>query len=129
MRKKILVVDDDPAILKLLEMYLVEAGYAVLKCGDGVQAVKIAKREAPDLVIMDIMMRDMDGITSANKLKQEEITSNIQLIFLTGLQSKQQELARGNEVAGHMIFAKPFDAKKLVDKINDLLNETNRTGS
>jgi len=123
MGKKILVVDDDPSVLKVLSLSLRTAGYDVLTCDHGKEAAGLAKRERPDLVIMDIMLEDTDGIESSAELKKEETTRNIPVIFLTGLQSRRDEREQGNEIAGRLIFAKPFDSQKLVQRIHALLDK------
>ena len=83
MKKRILIADDDMAIVRLLSLQLQARNFDVLKAYDGSECVKIALKEAPDLIIMDIKMPNGDGIWAFEKLLQSDITRNISVIFLT----------------------------------------------
>jgi len=82
-KKRILIADDDMAIVRLLSLQLQARNFDVLKAYDGSECVKIALKEAPDLIIMDIKMPNGDGIWAFEKLLQSDITRNISVIFLT----------------------------------------------
>ena len=81
LKKKILIVDDDPKIVKLISMRLMTKGYEVFVSNDGVDCVKIAQREVPDLILLDIMMPHRSGLRAFEKLLQLDIT-RVYLLFL-----------------------------------------------
>jgi DNA-binding response OmpR family regulator len=119
-KKRILIVDDELAILALLGERLISAGYDVLKAENGSDAISIAKEKMPDLIILDIMMPDIDGVTVSQILKEDEPTKNIPVIFLTALQGKKEEMS-GHKSGKNIIFAKPFDSKELLAAIKQLI--------
>lgn len=82
---KVLVVDDDIRILRVLQDMLIPNGYEVLLAENGTEAIEIAQREKPDLILMDIMMPITDGYTACSILKSGKNTSKIPLIMLTGV--------------------------------------------
>jgi len=88
--KKILVVDDNVTIMRLLEKRLTAEGYSVLTACDGKQGFAIASREVPDLIVSDVDMPVMDGGEMVSKLKSMPLTSRIPVIFLTGLITKDE---------------------------------------
>lgn len=112
MPKKILVVDDEPDAVRMMELRLLHEGYEVLKAYDGAQAVKMARKERPDLILLDILMPVMDGAKVAETLRELPETKNIPVIFVTCLFTKEdamQETVRG----GTLFVAKPYDAEDL----------------
>ena len=121
MTKKILIVDDEPMILKQLEQRLVTEGYEIVKATNGDEAVQKALESRPDLVIMDILMPGMDGLEAVTSLRQHRETKDTPVIFLTALQRREDEVKQGHKVGKELIFAKPFDGKELVENIRKLL--------
>ncbi|MDD5291895.1 MAG: response regulator [Candidatus Omnitrophica bacterium] len=120
-KKKILVVDDEVAILIVLTERLSSAGYDVIKADNGMDALDIAKEKLPDLIILDIMMPQMDGMAVSQRLKENDSTKDIPVIFLTALQGKGEE--SGSHKSGkNVIFSKPFDSKELLAKIKQLIS-------
>ena len=85
MPHKILIVDDEPFMLRLIQHHLEQAGYELIKARNGREALDIAAREVPRLVIMDAMMPNMDGFTALRQLKQDPSTRSIPVIMLTSL--------------------------------------------
>ena len=83
MKKRILIADDDVAIVRLLSLRLQARNFDVLKAYDGSECMKIALKDAPDLILMDIKMPNGDGIWAFEKLLQSDITRNISVIFMT----------------------------------------------
>ncbi|MFA9452643.1 MAG: PleD family two-component system response regulator [Candidatus Aminicenantaceae bacterium] len=117
MKKKILVVDDDKIMLKMLERSLSGNGFSLAQAANGKDAVFLAKTWRPDLIVLDIMMPEMDGCEAAEKLKHNPDTKDIPIIFLTSLLSKEEE----NEspgCSGQICLAKPFDEHKLLAEIH-----------
>lgn len=124
-KKKILIVDDEKDILLTLGKRLTAAGYSVLTADNGVDALTLAKSKHPDLIILDIIMPTMEGSEVAAKLKENPLTKNIPVIFLTAILSKEEELNKKHMIADHIIFAKPFDSEELLSYINEfMLNMT-----
>jgi len=119
--KRILIVDDDPAIRRLLEAGLKRSGYEVDATGDGKTAVGLAQQKKPDLIILDIIMSGMDGTAVGGVLKEDSRTENIPIIFLTGLKSKEDKDA--DVGTGPIVLPKPFNMDVLLKKIDDLIRK------
>ena len=120
MEKKILVVDDEPEIVQFLGLRLANSGYKVLKAYDGNEAIKIAKKELPDLIVLDILMPKLDGSKTASMLKEDPETKDIPVIFLTCLFTKEDE-KDGNVRGGRYFVAKPYDGEELLKVIKENL--------
>ena len=119
--KKILVVDDEKDILKMLEKKLTAEGYSVITASNGHDAVTLARTKSPDLIVLDVVMPNMEGGEVAEKLKEDVRTKNIPIIFLTALLSKNEEYKENHIIAGNITFAKPIDTKELLAQIKRLL--------
>ncbi len=122
-RKKILAVDDEVEVLGLLEKRLEASGYDVFTATNGKDALTIARREMPDLVVMDILMPEMDGSETAAKLHQDPKTKDIPILFLTCLFTKREEHLEGHEVGQNFFVAKPYEPKELLDEISKILGK------
>lgn len=122
MKRKILVVDDEVAIVRVLRDRLEIEGYEVLAAYDGAEGVEIAKRELPDLIIMDITMPNMDGLTAARLLRENPETSKIPIIMLTARGQESDEEA-GYQAGAVRYFTKPFSTRQLVREIKNILGE------
>ena len=116
-KKKILAVDDDGVVLKLLEQHLSDEGYEVFTAKDGFEALILAKTKLPHLILLDIMMPGLDGTGVGEKLKENPQTRNIPVVFLTSLVSKGEELSHGSMIGGHVFIAKPYERAKLLEII------------
>jgi len=103
--RKILIVDDDKIILKILEKWLTVAGYSVIKAFDGIEAIEKAKTYLPDLIILDIMMPKMTGPDAANAIKQDPLTKDIPIMFLSSFIKKKEEIIVLLEIVGKYIEA------------------------
>ncbi len=120
MPKRILVVDDEKDMVSVLLQRLKAGGYEAASANDGEEALRTIKKERFDLIILDIMMPIMDGTELGRILKNDPKTKNIPIIFLTALQTKQEDT--GYDIVGpDVIFAKPFDIKELMGKIDELV--------
>ena len=111
MKKRILIVDDEPGIVRLLSIRLKAKGYEVFVAHDGVKGVEIAVKEVPDLILMDVKMPHGGGIGAFEKLIQLNITKGIPVIFMTASYPK---LAIENQVlkmGAKGCIAKPFVSK------------------
>ena len=123
-KKKILAVDDEPSVLTLLEKRLTASGYEVFTTTKGKDAIEIAKREKPSLVILDILMPDMDGSETAAILHEDPATKDIPILFLTCLFTKREESIEGHEVGHNFFLAKPYDPKELLAEIEKLTKKS-----
>jgi len=118
--KKILVVDDDKAITTLLESLLLGQGYHVTKASDGLEAMVQVKNSAPDLIVLDIMMAEINGYDVCSHLKFDDNFKHIPIIILT---SREQELdPKLGRLMGIGYMRKPIDSKALLEKIQATLN-------
>jgi len=117
--KKILIVDDEPDVLKVLEKRLSNTGYQVVKAENGRRALLLAERESPDLIVLDIDMPDMDGGEVAARLKDSDATKHIPVLFLSCLVTQKEE--EYNAVGDSVFVAKPYSPDKLIDQIEMLL--------
>lgn len=121
--KKILVVDDESAILQTLRFNLERNGYAVITAGDGRTAVTLTNAERPDLVIMDIMLPVMDGIDACKEIRR---TSNVPIIMLT---AKDQEIDKvlALELGADDYVTKPFSLHEFLARVKARLRRQNGT--
>ena len=119
----ILVVDDEVQIVRVLRGYLEQSGYAVLSAHDGLEALRIARQEAPDLIILDLMLPEIDGIEVCSTLRRE---SGVPIIMLT---AKVEEIDRivGLEIGADDYVTKPFSPREVVARVRALLRRTRRS--
>jgi two-component system alkaline phosphatase synthesis response regulator PhoP len=117
---KILLVDDDPDILELLEYNLAKENYQLAKAYDGKEALEIAQVFKPALIIMDVMMPIMDGIETARKIKMMPELKNTLILFLTARGEEFTEVA-AFDAGAHDYIIKPIKPRALVSRINALL--------
>jgi CheY-like chemotaxis protein len=118
-KKKVLICDDDPVILRLLQVNLEIEGYEVVSAHHGEEAVRLASVETPDLIILDIMMPRMDGYQAAQALKGHDGTKDIPLLFLSA-KAQQADIDRGKAFGVTDYLTKPFDPGELLDVIERL---------
>lgn len=116
----ILVVDDEILNLRLMEG-LLEVNYSVLTSPDGVGAIQKAIESIPDLILLDIMMPVMDGFEVCRQLKENHLTANIPVIFLTSLDTGNYQ-EEGNNAGGIDYLAKPYNADQLLQSVAYHLN-------
>lgn len=123
MSKKILIADDDPVIIKLLQVNLEMEGYDVITAEDGEQAVRKAKSRRPDLVILDIMMPNMDGWAARQALSQVSNLKDVPVIFLSA-RAQQADIQKGYDADVAEYVTKPFDPMELLEIIDGVLKGT-----
>ncbi|MEY4383937.1 MAG: hypothetical protein RI995_1479 [Bacteroidota bacterium] len=116
---KILLVDDDPDILELLEYNLAKENYILDKANDGVEGLEKAKTFKPHLIIMDVMMPKMDGIETSRKIKALPEFKNTMILFLTARGEEYTEVA-AFDAGAHDYIIKPIKPRALVSRINAL---------
>ena len=119
-KQKILIVDDEPDILELIEYNLKKEGYQVFTASNGQEAVAEAKKTLPDLIILDIMMPKMDGIEACRIMRTMPEFKNTFMVFLTARSEEYSEIA-GFNVGADDYIAKPIKPRALVSRINAIL--------
>jgi two-component system, OmpR family, alkaline phosphatase synthesis response regulator PhoP len=120
--KRILAVDDEPHILKLVAFSLKAKGFEVLEATDGLSAVAVAEAELPDLILMDVMMPAVDGYEACRRIKANPATSAIPVVMLTA-KTQLAEQKTGLECGAKDYICKPFTPKDLVAQVEALLGE------
>ena len=121
MEKVILIVDDDYKNLKLERDLLDVCGYRTIQATDGKQGVELAKKQKPNLILMDIMMPVMDGYSACYALKKDKETREIPVIMVTAVDFElNRKLAV--EVSADGYITKPFDRRQLIDTIRPFLS-------
>jgi len=120
MKSKILVVDDEPDAVELVEFNLRGAGFDVITAGNGDEALKKARTFAPDLILLDLMLPEVDGLEVCKILRRDPATSAVPIIMLT---AKAAELDRvlGLELGADDYVTKPFSPRELVLRVKNLL--------
>ena len=118
--KKILVVDDEIDILTLLQYNLEKSGFKVIIAKDGPEAIVLARKEKPDLIVLDIMLPSMEGTEVCKAVRKSEVTGHIPIIMLT---AKSEEVDRivGLELGADDYITKPFSPRELILRIKAVL--------
>ena len=119
--KRILIADDDPVILRLIQVNLELEGYEVITANNGEEAVAQAKAENPDLVILDIMMPRLDGYQACEQLKSSDDTKDIPVIFLSA-KAQQGDIEKGRSFGVAAYLTKPFDPTELLEVVEQHLS-------
>lgn len=126
--KKILIVDDEPDILEFLQYNLKKEGYAVVTANDGKHAIKVAEAEQPDLIILDIMMPEMDGVETCRLLRSHKDFAATPIAFLTAREEDFSQIA-ALDVGGDDYVTKPIKPRVLISRIQALLRRSNRSSN
>ncbi len=121
---KILLVDDEPDILEFMEYNLKKENYIVFKASNGSDAIIIAKKENPDLIILDIMMPELDGIETCRVLREMPEFKNTLIAFLTARNEEYSQVA-GFDVGADDYISKPIKPRVLISRINALFKRYN----
>jgi len=124
--QKILIVDDEPDILELIEYNLKKEGYQVFTATNGQEGITVAKKVHPDLIILDIMMPKMDGIEACRLMRAIPEFKNTFMVFLTARSEEYSEIA-GFNVGADDYIAKPIKPRALVSRINAILRRNTGT--
>jgi two-component system alkaline phosphatase synthesis response regulator PhoP len=121
-RKKILVVEDDPDLVELLSFNLRGCGFAVSTAADGLDALKKARSIVPDLILLDLMLPELDGFGVCEILRREPETARIPMIMVTAISSQFARMA-GLEAGANDYITKPFSPKQLIARVQALLGQ------
>ena len=127
-KPRILLVDDEPMNVALLEAMMVSRGYEAIPATNGIDALDLIRQENIDLVLLDIMMPEMDGFEVCRRIKEDERLRDLPIIMLTALYSKQDRI-KGIEAGAEDFISKPFDQGEVFARIKMLLKirETNES--
>lgn len=117
---KILLVDDEPDIVEIIRFNLEQKGYQISTASDGLEAIKVAEKEIPHLIIMDVMMPNLDGIETCERLRQDDRFSDTIIMFLTARGEDYSYVAAFESGADDYV-TKPIKPKVLVSKVKGLL--------
>ena len=120
---KILIVDDEKDILEFLSYNLQKEGFEIFTASNGSAALKIAKKEVPNLIILDVMMPEMDGIETCEKIREIEALDSTLILFLTARSEEYSELA-GFSAGADDYVTKPIKPKLLICRVNALLRRS-----
>lgn len=117
--RQVLVVDDEPDILQFLEMTLQMSDYDVVTAADGLEAEALARSVVPDVIILDVMMPGIDGISVLRNLRSDPVTQEIPVVLLTA-KSSDPDVWSGWEAGANYYMAKPFDIDHLLRFLESL---------
>ena len=118
-KKKILVVDDEPQLLEMVQIRLEAANYEVITAADGQEGLEKARNEKPDLIVLDLMLPKLDGYRVCRMLKFDEKYKNIPIILFTA-RAQDSDRQMGKEVGADVYITKPFDSEVLLAEIKKL---------
>jgi len=119
-QKKILIVDDEEDIQKLLKIRLEQEGFTILIAGDGEKGIKVAESEMPDLIILDIMMPKIDGYSCLKEIRRTQKIRDIPILMMSGKEEeKVRDLFAFQKISGYL--EKPFELDNLVAKAKEIL--------
>ena len=117
---KILLVDDDPDILEIISYSLENEGYSIYKAMNGLQAIEIAEKVTPDLIIMDLMMPEMNGVEACEQITKSTKLNNVIITFLSARSEDFSQIA-GFDAGADDYITKPIRPKVLLSKVKSLL--------
>jgi DNA-binding response OmpR family regulator len=117
----VLVVEDDPVILRLLEVNFELEGFTVVLAHDGAEGIDVAIASKPDVIVSDIMMPNVSGIELVQALKADESTASIPIVLLSA-KAQTGDLKAGMDAGADDYVTKPFEPLDLVDRVNALLS-------
>lgn len=124
MNKKILIVEDKEDILELLAEIFDDLGdYRILCARDGEEALRIAREDNPDIILLDILLPKMNGYDVCKSIKSDPATSNAKVLMISGV-VQEFNRRKAQEVGADVFIAKPFDTIALVEKVEELLRNT-----
>jgi DNA-binding NarL/FixJ family response regulator len=124
-QKKLLLIDDDPNLILLVQDYLEFRGYAVITAENGREALDILKEEIPDMIICDVMMPEMDGYSFVKNVRENPRTEWIPVLFLSA-KGQSQDRVKGLNTGADVYMVKPFEPEELVAQVESTLKQASR---
>ena len=122
----VLVVDDDPVIVRLLQVNFEMEGYTVLTAGDGQEAIDQVRNNRPDVVVCDIMMPKFNGLEVVEELQKDEATAGVPVLLLSA-KAQTSEIQRGLDAGAADYVTKPFDPLELIERVQQVLDKRSDT--
>ncbi|MBL7208729.1 MAG: response regulator [Dehalococcoidia bacterium] len=122
---KILIADDEKDVRDLVRFTFERRGFEVVEATDGIEAVTLARRELPALILLDAMMPGMSGYEASRELKKAEATKEIPIVFLSA-KGQTYEVIEGLEAGAVAYIIKPFSPKELVGQVEEILQKHQR---
>jgi DNA-binding response OmpR family regulator len=120
---KVLIADDEPNILLSLEFLMKKAGYEVFIARNGTEALALMDENRPEMVVLDIMMPDVDGLEVCHYIRSQPGGEAVKVIFLSA-KSKEADIQKGYEAGADLYITKPFSTRHLMEKIRELTGES-----
>lgn len=120
-KRTVLIVDDEPNVRRLLRTIL-KKQFNVFEAEDGAQAVEAVNKKKPDIILMDMMMPNMDGLTACSTIKKNSVTKSIPVIMVTAI-GFELNIKLSQQMGASGYITKPFSAEDLFDKIEQVLKE------
>ena len=120
-KKKVLIVDDEPNVRQLVSKIL-SRDYMVIEARDGEEALNVVRSQKPGIVIMDMMMPKMDGLTACYAIKKDPATKAIPVVMLTAIDQELNKKLSTTVMGANKYMTKPFSAQELLETIRQLLN-------
>lgn len=127
MNYTVLVVDDEPAARDLLRLMLQTAGHTMYEAGDGREALEKAATHRPDVILLDVMMPHMDGITACRHLRADPVTADLPVIMFSA-KANWSAIEEGLEAGANEYLTKPIGRKELLQTIEQVVKETTTAG-
>jgi len=127
-RKRVLVVDDEMGVRRLV-CQILKRDYTILEAQDGEEAVNMAHSQEPDLIIMDMMMPKMDGLTACRAIKQDQATKGIVVVMLTAIDYDLNRKLAENIAGTDGYITKPFNSQELLSTVGRLLSLKSQTSN
>ncbi len=120
--KRILIVDDDPAAVELVQYALKGEGFESLLAVSGAQGIAMAKEELPDLILLDVMLPEVDGFQVCRQLREDAATAAVPIIMLSA-RAQTSDLENGQQAGADLYLTKPIDLTELIQRVCSLLSD------
>ena len=122
MPSRILVIEDDRSVAELARLYLVNDGHQVLTASDGIEGLRLALEEAPDLIVLDLMLPRLDGLSVCRRVREE---SNVPIVMVTA-RAEEEDTLSGLETGADDYVTKPFSPRELAARVRAVLRRSAR---
>jgi two-component system alkaline phosphatase synthesis response regulator PhoP len=123
MAKKIMVIDDEPYIARVIKFKLEQEGYTVYSANDGISGLEKIRQEKPDLVLLDVMMPGLSGYEVCQKIKADTALSQIPVVILTA-KGQERDREQGLSVGASDYITKPFSPNRLLELVKTMIGES-----